>query len=55
MEPQATEPLPVCQFSGDLLCPICGAEIDVRVERTEDGWETQGHCAECVTVVEIVL
>lgn len=47
--------LPVDQLSGDLLCPLCGEPVEVRIERTEYGAEPVGFCAQCSTLVEIAL
>lgn len=47
------EPLPVDSFSGDLLCPLCGEPLEVRITRTEYGAEPEGLCADCCTLVEI--
>ena len=51
--PSALPPIPVCDFSGDLLCPLCGEPLEIIIQRTEYGAETAGRCADCVTIVEI--
>lgn len=47
--------LPVDQLSGDLLCPLCGEPLEIRMDRTEYGVEPVGVCAACITCVEIAL
>lgn len=38
---------------GDLTCPLCGEPVELRLERTEDGAEQVGRCANCIAIVEI--
>lgn len=43
------------QLTGDLLCPLCGEPIDLRLDRTEYGSEWVGVCAACNTTVDVAL
>lgn len=46
-------PYPFDQYSGDLLCPLCGEPLEISIERTEHGAEPVSRCAECMTLTDI--